>query len=243
MFILLKKIYLSLFMSISQLENCLGYTFYNTELLIQALTHRSYSILHNERLEFLGDSVLNCAIATIVFRKFNELDEGNLSRIRSNLVNQKSLYKIAQTLNISENLRLGTGELRSGGIQRPSILADALEAIFGSIFLDSGFEVAQKVIKNLYTPILDYVINPLALKDSKTLLQEYLQRNKIDLPLYSVIAKYGAAHDQKFEVECLISKLSLRVLSFGINRRSAEQAAAKKALEKITNLTPSLLGT
>jgi ribonuclease III len=227
-------------MPLSPLESRLRYEFRNAELLRQALTHRSHSASHNERLEFLGDSVLNCAVAALLFQRFGKLDEGDLSRVRANLVKQQSLYEIAQALNISEGLRLGEGELRSGGFRRPSILADAFEAILGAVFLDGGFEAAQTVIKRLYVPILDH-IDPRTLgKDSKTLLQEYLQGHKIALPTYTVVATHGAAHNQQFEVECTVPKLDIKVSGSGASRRAAEQAAAKKALEEVMALTPAM---
>jgi ribonuclease III len=226
----------------SPLESRLRYEFRNAELLRQALTHRSHSATHNERLEFLGDSVLNCAVAALLFQRFSKLDEGDLSRVRANLVKQQSLYEIAQALNISEGLRLGEGELRSGGIRRPSILADALEAVFGAIFLDGGFDAAQTVIKRLYVPILDH-IDPRTLgKDSKTLLQEYLQGHKIALPTYTVVATHGAAHNQQFEVECTVPKLDVKVSGSGASRRAAEQAAAKKALDEVMAAAPAVVG-
>lgn len=228
-------------MFISSLESRLHYVFRNAELLRQALTHRSHGTAHNERLEFLGDSVLNCAIAALLFQRFGKLDEGDLSRIRAHLVKQQSLYEIAQTLKISEGLRLGGGELRSGGCHRPSILANALEAIIGAIFLDSGFEAAQTVLQRLYLPMLDH-INPRTLgKDSKTLLQEYLQGHKFALPTYTVVATYGAAHNQQFEVECMLPKLDVTVLGLGGSRRAAEQAAATKALEEVIEFMASAL--
>ncbi|AXK64947.1 ribonuclease III [Burkholderia sp. IDO3] len=224
----------------SQLESRLRYEFRNAELLRQALTHRSHSATHNERLEFLGDSVLNCAVAALLFQRFSKLDEGDLSRVRANLVKQQSLYEIAQALNISEGLRLGEGELRSGGFRRPSILADAFEAIIGAVFLDGGFEAAQGVIKRLYVPILDH-IDPRTLgKDAKTLLQEYLQGHKIALPTYTVVATHGAAHNQQFEVECTVPKLDVKVSGSGASRRAAEQAAAKKALDEVMAAAPML---
>jgi ribonuclease-3 len=227
-------------MPLSPLESRLRYEFRNAELLRQALTHRSHSASHNERLEFLGDSVLNCAVAALLFQRFGKLDEGDLSRVRANLVKQQSLYEIAQALNISDGLRLGEGELRSGGFRRPSILADAFEAILGAIFLDGGFEAAQTVIKRLYVPILDH-IDPRTLgKDSKTLLQEYLQGHKIALPTYTVVATHGAAHNQQFEVECTVPKLDIKVSGSGASRRAAEQAAAKKALEEVMALAPAM---
>ena len=227
-------------MPLSPLESRLRYEFRNAELLRQALTHRSHSASHNERLEFLGDSVLNCAVAALLFQRFGKLDEGDLSRVRANLVKQQSLYEIAQALNIAESLRLGEGELRSGGFRRPSILADAFEAILGAIFLDGGFEAAQTVIKRLYVPILDH-IDPRTLgKDSKTLLQEYLQGHKIALPTYTVVATHGAAHNQQFEVECSVPKLEVKVSGSGASRRAAEQAAAKKALDEVLALMPAM---
>jgi len=226
----------------SPLESRLRYEFRNAELLRQALTHRSHSSTHNERLEFLGDSVLNCAVAALLFQRFGKLDEGDLSRVRANLVKQQSLYEIAQALNISEGLRLGEGELRSGGFRRPSILADTLEAVLGAVFLDGGFEAAQTVIKRLYVPILDH-IDPRTLgKDAKTLLQEYLQGHKIALPTYTVVATHGAAHNQQFEVECTVPKLDVKVSGSGASRRAAEQAAAKKALDEVLAAAPAVVG-
>jgi ribonuclease-3 len=223
------------------LESRLRYEFRNAELLRQALTHRSHSSTHNERLEFLGDSVLNCAVAALLFQRFGKLDEGDLSRVRANLVKQQSLYEIAQALNISEGLRLGEGELRSGGFRRPSILADTLEAVLGAVFLDGGFEAAQTVIKRLYVPILDH-IDPRTLgKDAKTLLQEYLQGHKIALPTYTVVATHGAAHNQQFEVECTVPKLDVKVSGSGASRRAAEQAAAKKALDEVMAAAPAVV--
>lgn len=216
------------------------YEFRNVELLRQALTHRSHSASHNERLEFLGDSVLNCAVAALLFQRFGKLDEGDLSRVRANLVKQQSLYEIAQALNIADGLRLGEGELRSGGFRRPSILADTFEAVLGAVFLDGGFEAAQTVVKRLYVPILDH-IDPRTLgKDSKTLLQEYLQGHKIALPTYTVIATHGAAHNQQFEVECTVPKLEVKVSGSGASRRAAEQAAAKKALDEVVARAPAM---
>ncbi|OLL30213.1 ribonuclease III [Burkholderia sp. SRS-W-2-2016] len=228
-------------MPLSPLESRLRYEFRNAELLRQALTHRSHSATHNERLEFLGDSVLNCAVAALLFQRFGKLDEGDLSRVRANLVKQQSLYEIAQALNISEGLRLGEGELRSGGFRRPSILADTLEAVLGAIFLDGGFDAAQTVIKRLYIPILDH-IDPRTLgKDAKTLLQEYLQGHKIALPTYTVVATHGAAHNQQFEVECTVPKLDVKVSGSGASRRAAEQAAAKKALDEVMAAAPAVV--
>ncbi len=215
------------------LQNRLGHTFKNVALLQQALTHRSHSSLHNERLEFLGDSILNCVVASLLFDRYTKIDEGDLSRVRANLVKQQTLYEIAQRLELSQFLRLGEGELKSGGFRRPSILADTLEALFGAIFLDAGFDVARDVIRGLYIPILD-TVDPRTLgKDAKTLLQEFLQGKKIALPQYNVVATHGAAHNQEFEIECLVPKLDIQVFGTGGSRRAGEQAAAKLALEAV----------
>ncbi len=218
-------------MNLQLLQTRLGYTFRDSGLLQQALTHRSHSSLHNERLEFLGDSILNCVVASILYERFNNLDEGDLSRLRANLVKQQSLYEIAQKLELSQFLRLGEGELKSGGFRRPSILADTLEALLGAIFLDAGFEAARGVIRAFYIPLLD-TVDPRTLgKDAKTLLQEFLQSRKISLPTYNVIATHGAAHSQEFEIECLVPKLGIQVFGRGGSRRAGEQAAARLALE------------
>ena len=218
-------------MDASELESRLGHKFSAPRLLTQALTHRSHSVVHNERLEFLGDSVLNCAVAHLLHERYTKLDEGDLSRLRSNLVKQQTLYEVAQRVELARHLRLGEGELKSGGFRRPSILADTLEALFGAVFLDGGFQAARAVIAKLYHPILETVDPQTLGKDAKTLLQEYLQGRKIALPTYNVVATHGAAHNQEFEVECVIPKLDIRVTGAGASRRSAEQQAAKKALE------------
>lgn len=220
-------------MDLTLLQNRLGHTFKEAALLQQALTHRSHSVVHNERLEFLGDSILNCVVASLLFDRYSKIDEGDLSRLRANLVKQQSLYEIAQRLDLSQFLRLGEGELKSGGFRRPSILADTLEALFGAIFLDSGFDAARDVIRALYIPILDTVDPKTLGKDAKTLLQEYLQSKKIALPQYNVVATHGAAHNQEFEIECLVPKLDIQVFGTGGSRRAGEQAAAKLALEAV----------
>lgn len=225
-------------MDASELESRLGHKFSAPRLLTQALTHRSHSVVHNERLEFLGDSVLNCAVAHLLHERYTKLDEGDLSRLRSNLVKQQTLYEVAQRVELAPHLRLGEGELKSGGFRRPSILADTLEALFGAVFLDGGFQAARAVIAKLYHPILETVDPQTLGKDAKTLLQEYLQGRKIALPTYNVVATHGAAHNQEFEVECVIPKLDIRVTGAGASRRSAEQQAAKKALELAPKETP-----
>ena len=218
-------------MKLQLLQTRLGYTFQDAGLLQQALTHRSHSSLHNERLEFLGDSILNCVVASVLYERFSSIDEGDLSRLRANLVKQQSLYEIAQKLELSQFLRLGEGELKSGGFRRPSILADTLEALLGAIFLDAGFNAARDVIRAFYIPILDSVDPRTLGKDAKTLLQEFLQSKKISLPTYNVVATHGAAHSQEFEIECLVPKLGIQVYGRGGSRRAGEQAAAKLALE------------
>lgn len=220
-------------MNLQLLQTRLGYTFQDAGLLQQALTHRSHSATHNERLEFLGDSVLNCVVASILYERFASIDEGDLSRLRANLVKQQSLFEIAQRLELSQFLRLGEGELKSGGFRRPSILADTLEALLGAIFLDSGFDAASRVIRAFYIPILDSVDPGTLGKDAKTLLQEFLQSKKIPLPTYNVIATHGAAHSQEFEIECLVPRLNIQVYGRGGSRRAGEQAAAKLALDAV----------
>jgi ribonuclease-3 len=211
----------------------LGYIFSRPELLRQALTHRSHSLPHNERLEFLGDSVLNCAVAALIFRHFPSLTEGSLSRVRANLVNQQSLAELAQTLELGKLIRFGEGELKSGGDRRPSILADAFEAVLGAIYLDGGFAQAEKVVTALFAPSLQDWDAQTQGKDPKTLLQEYLQSRRLALPLYSVTATSGEAHQQQFKVECMIPKPDIRTVGEGPSRRSAEQEAAKRAYEQL----------
>jgi len=218
-------------MDLAALEERLHYKFKSGELLQQAVTHRSHGVVHNERLEFLGDSVLNCVVAQLLFLKYARLDEGDLSRLRANLVKQQSLSEIAERMGLSDFLRLGEGEMKSGGFRRPSILADTMEAVFGAVFVDGGFEGARDVISRLFEPVLK-VVDPKTLgKDSKTLLQEYLQAKRLPLPVYTVVETRGAAHNQEFEVECSIPKLDVGVRGNGRSRRGAEQSAAKLALE------------
>jgi ribonuclease-3 len=218
-------------MALSALEQRLGYAFRVPELLEQAVTHRSHGAVHNERLEFLGDAVLNCTIAQLLFQKYARLDEGDLSRLRANLVKQQSLADIAERLGLSDFLRLGEGEMKSGGFRRPSILADTIEAIFGAILVDGGFEPARDTIAKMFEPVLK-TMDPKTLgKDAKTLLQEYLQGKRLPLPLYTVVETRGAAHNQEFEVECAIQKLEINVRGIGRSRRAAEQLAAKQAFD------------
>jgi ribonuclease-3 len=218
-------------MSLTALEQRLGYRFQNPALLEQAVTHRSHGAVHNERLEFLGDAVLNCTIAQLLYQKYARLNEGDLSRLRSNLVKQQSLADIAEKLGLSDFLRLGEGEMKSGGFRRPSILADTMEAVYGAVLVDGGFEAARDTIARLFEPVLKSVDPKTLGKDSKTLLQEYLQGKRLPLPAYSVVETRGAAHNQEFEVECSIPKLEINVRGAGRSRRAAEQSAAKQALD------------
>ena len=218
-------------MSPSALETSLGYQFVKPALLEQALTHRSHGARHNERLEFLGDSVLSVSVSALLFNHYGTLDEGDLSRVRANLVKQASLAEIAQKLELSKYLRLGEGELKSGGFRRPSILA--------AVFLDGGYVAAQQLIERLYVPILASV-DPLTLgKDAKTLLQEFLQSRQYALPVYNVVATHGAAHSQQFEVECSVPVLDIKVVAAGASRRAAEQSAAKLALVAAEAASPA----
>lgn len=220
-------------MDYGPLQRKLGYSFAQASLLQQALTHRSHSTQHNERVEFLGDSVLNCAIAQELYQRFADLKEGELSRLRANLVRQETLAELAQDLELGTYLRLGEGELKSGGFRRPSILADGLEALFGAVFLDGGFVAAQDVVRRLYASLLERLDPQTLGKDPKTLLQELLQARKLPLPQYAVVATKGAAHQQQFQVECQIPQLEIRTTGFGASRRIAEQEAARIAFGQV----------
>ncbi len=215
----------------------LGYAFKQPQLLQRALTHRSYSPEHNERLEFLGDSILGCVIAKHLYGRYPELSEGELSRLRSNLVREETLVTLAQQLDLGSHLRLGEGELKSGGFRRPSMLADALEALFGAVLLDSGFADAEKVVLTLYVPYLEKVDVQTLGKDAKTLLQEYLQCKRIPLPTYSVIDTQGEAHAQSFQVECSVPSLKISTRGTGTSRRNDEQQAAQAAYQRLSTTT------
>ena len=211
----------------------LGYSFRKPQLLQRALTHRSYAPEHYERLEFLGDSVLGCVIAHHLCTVFPQLSEGELSRLRSNLVKEETLVILAQQLDLGGCLKLGEGERKSSGSRRPSILADALEAIFGAVFLDAGFAAAEQVVLHLFVPYLARVDVKTLGKDAKSLLQEYLQSRYIALPTYTVLATQGLAHEQVFQVECSIPSLNITTRGEGVSRRHAEQQAALAAYQSI----------
>lgn len=215
------------------IERTLGHSFSDSSLLQTALTHRSHSSPHNERLEFLGDSILNGVIARQLYDRFPDIPEGDLSRLRANLVCQDGLHQLALTLSLGQYLRLGEGELKSGGSQRPSILADALEALFGAIWLDAGFEAASAVVERLYKNMLAAIVPGRPMKDAKTRLQEYLQGKRLPLPKYALTATEGEAHAQQFRIACEIEALKLRTEGSGGSRRAAEQMAAERALERL----------
>ena len=216
-----------------QLEEAIKYRFACPNLLIQALTHRSHSLPHNERLEFLGDSVLNCVIAEELFLRFGQLQEGELSRLRATLVRQATLADLAHLIRLGRYLRLGEGEVKSGGRDRASTLSDALEALFGAVMLDGGFDGVKDLILRLYQNLLDDINPAVTKKDSKTQLQEYLQERRYALPRYVLNESTGPAHAQQFDIECYIDDLNLVTSGRGTSRRSAEQEAAKAALAEV----------
>jgi ribonuclease-3 len=218
---------------LAELERQLGHKFANPDLARQALTHRSFGAAHNERLEFLGDSLLNCAVATLLYERFPQLPEGDLSRLRAALVNQASLSDVATKLGLGDRLRLGEGELKSGGFRRPSILADALEAILGAVFLDAGFEAVRGAVERLLGERLESRDGLPVDKDPKTALQEHLQGRKLALPRYSVQLTEGEAHDQTFTVEVRVDDLGLTASGRGASRRAAEQAAAESLMAQL----------
>ena len=210
----------------------LGHVFRRPELLRQALTHRSFAADHNERLEFIGDGVLNCAIALMLFDRFPQLAEGELSRMRASLVNRDTLYRHALALDLGMAIQLGEGEMKSGGAGRPSILADALEAVFGAIFLDGGYAAAHAAIERIYAADIAAADIDAIAKDPKTQLQEWLQGRRLPVPEYAIIAVRGEAHLQTFEVVCRIETLDVTATGKGTSRRAAEQAAAAQAYEQ-----------
>ncbi|WP_295479740.1 ribonuclease III [Sutterella sp.] len=218
---------------LSQLEERIGYEFTDKKLLRRAVTHRSFAAEHNERLEFLGDSVLNCVIGYALFLRDKHFNEGELSRVRANLVCEGTLHEIAQRISVSDFLYLGEGEIKTGGTHRPSILADAMEAIFGAVFREAGFETAQGVILRLYEPILTGLTPEKMSKDPKTRLQELLQGEHLPRPEYNILHTMGAAHERSFECECRIDALKIVTTGKATSRRSAEQTAAEAAFEAV----------
>lgn len=215
------------------IEKLIHYQFRNPALLKQALTHRSFNAEHNERLEFIGDSVLNCVVAELLYHHYPTEREGSLSRVRAQLVNEQRLFSLTEQLTgFAQHLRLGKAELGSGPIAQPiqvSILADALEAVIGAVFLDGGFTAAHAVIERLYAPFLNDAMQRTTRKDAKTQLQEWLQKRQFDRPLYKVVEEQGLSHDRLFTVECHLPSHKLTTQASGRSRRQAEQHAAHLA--------------
>ncbi len=220
-------------MNADQFHALTGYRFQQQQLLQQALTHRSYARSdNNERLEFLGDSVLNLIITNHIYRRFGDADEGGLSRIRASLVNQPTLARVARGIALGDAIRLGSGELKSGSYRRASILADALEAVVGAIYLDGGYAAAETAVLGLFRGELDAIDLEAEFRDPKTRLQEYLQSRQRELPVYAVEQTTGKAHSQLFTVSCTLTDLELRETGSGSSRKRAEQQAAQKLLDR-----------
>lgn len=215
------------------LQQRLGYRFTQQKLLGRALTHRSAGADHNERLEFLGDAVLSTAVSAMLYERFGDSDEGDLTRVRAHLVREESLHRVALSLGLPDVIRLSDGEARGGGAQRASILADALEAVIGASFLDGGFEPAQALVRRLFGDVIANTEIDSWSKDAKTELQEWLQARKLPVPAYRIVATRGQAHAQTFEVECGVPALGLTEQGEGKSRRTAEQEAARRMLEAL----------
>jgi ribonuclease-3 len=215
------------------LQARIGHQFASPDLLQRALTHRSFSVDNNERLEFVGDGVLNLCVALLLFTRFPDLSEGRLSRLRANLVNQQPLYELASELHLGGLMRLGDGEHKSGGAERPSILADALESVIGAVFLDAGFDAAQAVVERLFSGRITRIDPANQDKDAKSRLQEWLQGRRHGLPEYQLAGVSGQAHAQSFTVECRIPALRLTTTGEGASRKAAEQAAAESACQRL----------
>ncbi len=218
---------------LNALQERLGHQFADSGLLRRALTHKSFGAEQNERLEFLGDSVLNLAVSDLLYRQFARNDEGDLTRVRAHLVRQDTLHKLALTLHLPEVLRMSEGEAKGGGAQRPSILADALEAIIGAVYLDSGFDAARALVLRLFEPLVAETTSEVWRKDAKTALQEWLQGRKLPLPSYRIEATKGKAHAQVFVVVCELATQGWSVSGEGASRRAAEQVAAQLALDRL----------
>jgi len=215
----------------ASLGRIIHYTFQDASLMMMALTHRSFNAQHNERIEFLGDSILSFLIAQELYQRFPKIDEGDLSRLRAQLVKESSLSSIATSMGLGDFIQLGEGELKSAGWRRPSILADTLEAMIGAIYLDAGIEPAHQFVLRFFEKQLNEIDPKLIQKDAKTLLQELLQSQKSDLPIYTVVSIEGEAHSQSFTIECIIKKSNIKTQGIGQSRRIAEQEAASKAYQ------------
>ena len=222
--------------NLQALQERLQYSFKNAKLLQLALTHRSFASDHNERIEFLGDSVLNLAVADLLYERLDRLPEGDLSRARANLVKQETLYQVALSIGVAGLLKLGEGEAKSGGFNRPSILADALEAVIGAVYLDSSFDVAAALVRRLFQDVEINAQMRAIGKDPKTELQEWLQGRKMSLPIYRIVGTEGAAHKQTFDIECEIVEYRRAERGTGNSRRAGEQAAALTMLAFIKTL-------
>jgi ribonuclease-3 len=218
---------------LESLQRRLGHRFANSALLLRALTHRSFGADHNERLEFLGDTVLALAVSELLYERFSGSDEGDLTRVRAHLVREDSLHKAALALGLPELLRLSEGEARGGGAQRPSILADALEALIGAVFQDGGYAKARSLVQGLFGEVIQATEAESWTKDAKTELQEWLQARRIAVPSYRIVATRGQAHAQTFEVECAVPALERRATGQGRSRRAAEQEAARRLLGEL----------
>ena len=216
---------------LDDLQQRLGHRFAQPRLLVCALTHRSFGADHNERLEFLGDAVLNLAVSALLYERFSGSDEGDLTRVRAHLVREESLHRAALLLGLPDVMRLSEGEARGGGAQRPSILADAVEALIGAAYLDGGWEPAQHIVRRLFGEIIRATDADSWSKDAKTELQEWLQARRLPVPAYRIAATRGQAHAQTFEVECAVATLGLAERGEGRSRRAAEQEAARRMLE------------
>jgi ribonuclease-3 len=215
------------------LQDRLGYRFKQPGLLKRALTHRSFGADHNERLEFLGDAVLSLAVSSLLYERFAGSDEGDLTRVRAHLVREDSLHRLALGLGLPQVLRLSEGEARGGGAQRPSILADALEAVIGAAFIEGGYEAAQALVRRLFADVIANTGADNWAKDAKTELQEWLQARKLPVPSYRIKETRGQAHAQTFEVECVVVPLDLSQSGEGRSRRAAEQDAARRVLDEL----------
>ncbi|ARN22607.1 ribonuclease III [Piscinibacter gummiphilus] len=218
---------------LTALQQRLGHTFARPELLSRAITHRSFGADHNERLEFLGDAVLSLAISGLLYERFSGSDEGDLTRVRAHLVREDSLHRVALVIGLPDVLRLSDGEARGGGAQRPSILADALEAIIGATFVDGGFDAARSLVKLLFGEVIATTEIDGWAKDAKTELQEWLQARRLPVPTYRILGTRGQAHAQTFEVECAVPALGLTEAGEGRSRRNAEQEAANRMLRAL----------
>ena len=218
---------------LDELQRRLGHRFQQPELLARALTHRSFGADHNERLEFLGDAVLSLAVSSLLFERFGGSDEGDLTRVRAHLVREESLHRVALQVGLPDVIRLSDGEARGGGAQRASILADAIEAVIGGVFVDGGFEAARALVQHLFGEVIAGTEIGGWAKDAKTELQEWLQARRLPVPTYRISATRGQAHAQTFEVECVVPALGLTEAGEGRSRRQAEQEAARRMLDAL----------